>query len=132
MRIDDEHVERETRTTDANRLAGLVGPTLIAVTASEALNYHIFESNIPAVTYFNGTVLFVAGLALARAYHRWTRGWQVLITLIGFGTMIGGLARMFAPEAQQPQPGPALYSFLGLGFLAGCYVTFKALATRSR
>ena len=77
-------------------------------------------------------MLFVAGLALARAYHRWTRGGQLLITLIGFGTMIGGLARMFAPEPQQPQPGPALYSFLGLGFLAGCYVTFKALATRSR
>ena len=38
----------------SKQLAGLIGPTLVALGAREALNIHIFENQIAAVVYFNG------------------------------------------------------------------------------
>ena len=50
----------------SRQLAGLIGPTLVALGATEALNMHIFENQIAPVVYLNGTILFVVGLALVR------------------------------------------------------------------
>jgi hypothetical protein len=50
----------------SKQLAGLIGPTLVALGATEALNIHIFENQIAAVIYLNGTILFVVGRWSAR------------------------------------------------------------------
>ena len=42
-------------------MATLLGPTLIAITITEAINLPIWAMSIPAVVYLNGTLLFVAG-----------------------------------------------------------------------
>ncbi len=42
-------------------------------------------------------MLFVAGLSIVRAHNRWKDGWPVLVTLMGWFAILGGLARMFAP-----------------------------------
>jgi uncharacterized membrane protein YhaH (DUF805 family) len=86
---------------NSRRIAGLVGPALIAITVTEWMNLDIFTADMgPSFAthvYLNGTLLFVAGLAIVRAHNHWTRGWPVLITLVGWIAMLGGLGRMVAP-----------------------------------
>ena len=73
-------------------VAALVGPAIVALTSSEALNYHIWATNIPPVTYLNGTILFVGGVAILRAHDRWVLGWPVIVTLSGWFAVLGNLS----------------------------------------
>ena len=45
----------------------------------------------------SGILLFVAGLAIVRVHNRWTNGWPVLVTALGWLAVLGGLARMLFP-----------------------------------
>ena len=53
------------------------------------------------VGYLNGTILFVAGLAIVRHDNRRSGGWPVLVTLTSWLAILGGLLRMVAPAATQ-------------------------------
>ncbi len=117
---------------ESRQLAGLVGPTLIVLAVSEALNLGIWTT-VPAqalapVIYLNGTLLFVAGLAIVRAHNRWVFGWPVLVTLVGWIVMFGGLLRMFEPlSGQLPEQKPAAaYAVLAVIFVVGIVLTVKA------
>jgi hypothetical protein len=111
-------------------VAALVGPAIVALTSSEALNYHIWATNLPPVTYLNGTVLFVVGVAILRAHDRWVLGWPVIVTLAGWFAVLGGLLRMFVPEASQVPRTSLTYVGLGILLVVGCFLTYKAYATR--
>jgi hypothetical protein len=113
-------------TAESKRIAGLVGPTLMALSASEALNYHIWKENQAPVTYLDGALLFVGGLSIVRVHNRWARGWPVLITLAGWSALALGLVRMFAPEARQPGRNAAIDGVLAAMFTSGLVLTCKA------
>jgi uncharacterized membrane protein HdeD (DUF308 family) len=118
----------EGKLTESRHIAGLVGPTLTALAASELLNPSIW-ANVPAAqTYLAGTLWLVAGLSIVHAHNRWTCGWRVLVTLIGWFAILGGLFRMFAPEfAQRNVPNASALLAMQLVLLAiGIYLTFKA------
>ncbi len=112
--------------TDSKYIAGLIGPTIMAVSVSEAMHLPIWETNIAPVTYLNGSLLFVAGLAIIRAHNRWTWGWPVLVSLVGWVALLGGLFRMFAPEARQASQNSFTYAGLALLCALGALLTFKA------
>lgn len=112
---------------DSRGIAGLVGPTLIAITTTETLNLRIWANNIAPVTYLNGTALFVAGLSIVRAHNRW-RGWPALVSLTGWLTLIAGLARMIAPEARQGGENAPTYLVIGTLFVLGVALTFNGYA----
>ena len=112
--------------TDSKHVAGLIGPTLMALAASEAMNLHIWAINIPPVTYLNGTLLFIGGLSIVRAHNRWTLAWPLAITLVGWAAILGGLFRMFAPQAQQAGENGATYAGLAALFLLGAFLTYNA------
>jgi len=122
----------ELKVTDSTRIAGLLGPTLIAISITEWMNLDVFTAAIgpsfgPHV-YLNGTLLFVAGLAIVRAHNYWTRSWPVLITLVGWMAMAGGLGRMVAPiSAQVAGQRPAVvYASLIALLLIGTVLTFES------
>ena len=56
--------------TGSRQIAGLLGPTMIAIAITEALNLRIMASPPPpiGVVYMNGTLLFVSGLAIVRGH----------------------------------------------------------------
>ncbi len=85
--------------TSSKQIAGLIGPTLIALILSENefVNPHLYDSQIPPVVYLSGALFFVAGVAIVRAHNRWTGGWPVLVTLTGWFAILLGLFRMYAP-----------------------------------
>lgn len=112
---------------DSRRLARLIGPTLIALGASEAINYRIWKSNIAPLIYLNGQLLFVAGLSIVQVHNRWTRSWPVMITLAGWVGILGGLFRMFAPEVQRTrQNAPTTIITASLAGASGIFLTIKA------
>jgi len=115
----------EDSMADSKRLAGLVGPTIVAMTASETLNLHIWAANDPRLTYLDGTILFVVGLSILRAHNRWA-GWPVLVTLVGWFAVALGLFRMFAPEARVGGVNTQTHAFIAVLFAAGAYLTYQA------
>ncbi len=50
---------------DSKRIAGLVGPTIVAMIVSEfpLVQPHLYDAQIPPVVYLSGVTMFVAGLA---------------------------------------------------------------------
>jgi len=118
--------ENEVGATNSKRLAGLIGPALIAITTSELVNLDFLEKQYRYYSYMNGTVVFLAGLLIVRSHNRWTRGWPVVVTLTGWVAMVWGLFRMFAPEAKQG--GASIPTFVGMAipFAVGVFLTYKA------
>src|SRR5512132_1365663 len=113
-------------TAESKRIAGLVGPTLVALSASEALNYRIWDDNLAPVTYLDGALLFVVGLSIVRAHNRCRGGCPVLTTLAGWSALVLGLARMFAPQARLPGRNAATNGVLLAMFAGGVVLTFQA------
>ena len=71
-------------------IAGLIGLTLVAMAASMLLNVGSFPAlakqvfHDPVLIFVSGILLFVAGLAIVRVHNRWTDGWPVLVTVLGW------------------------------------------------
>jgi hypothetical protein len=121
------------RVAETSRVAGILGPTLIALVASEVVNPNIWETVPVTQVYLAGALWFVAGLAIVRAHNHWTLAWPIVVTLMGWFAMLGGLFRMFAPEAAlRSTPGPTGLLVLQAVLLAiGIFLTYKAFV-RSR
>jgi hypothetical protein len=114
---------------NSKRIAGLVGPTLVAIATSEMVNPDIWSAVPAPVTYQAGTLAFVAGLAIVSAHNRWTWGWPtVIVTLVGWLAIGGGLFRMFAPAlAQRSAQNAGAVLAVEIALLAiGIVLTFQA------
>ena len=109
--------------TTSKTIAGLIGPTLVAIAASMLLNIGSFPalaeqvSRDPALIFVSGILLFVAGLAIVRVHNRWTNGWPVLVTVLGWLFVLGGLARM-------PFPTGLAAIAAGIGQITGAIISF--------
>jgi hypothetical protein len=86
---------------DPKKIAAILGPTLVAVSVSELLNFRIWMSISAPVVYLNGALLFVAGMVIVRNHNVWRLGWPLLVTLSGWALVAAGLFRLFLPEAHQ-------------------------------
>jgi hypothetical protein len=118
--------------TNSKRIAGLLGPTIVVMVASEfpLVQPHLYDAQIPPVVYLSGVLMFVAGLAIVRVHNLWTRGWRVLVTLSGWFFLLLGLFRMFAAGLYQRSSANVSSTFFmileGILFLGGLIMTFKA------
>jgi len=114
---------------NSEKIAGLLGPAIVVTTITETMNSGIWAGNSAAGVYFNGTVLFVAGLSIVRSHNLWVRAWPTLVTVTGWFVLLLGLLRMIMPEQQlkaaQTPSEWLLPSIIPL-LLAGLYLTYKA------
>jgi len=78
--------QREAKMVSSKQLAGLVGPAIVAMIASEfpLVQPHLYDEQIPSVLYLSGVLMFVAGLAITRAHNRCAWDWTVLVTMAGW------------------------------------------------
>ena len=114
---------------NSKRIAGLVGPTLVAMLVSEfpLVQPHLYDTQIPPVVYLSGTLMFVAGLAIVRAHNSWQRNWTVLVTLSGWFFLLLGLFRMFAADLYRQ--GSASTSTTVFMVLEGILLVFALIMT---
>jgi hypothetical protein len=89
--------------TTSKTIAALLGPTLIATAVSLLANLDISQTLIeglsqsPALIMIAGYAAFVPGLAIVYFHNRWTNGWPVLVTMMGWLSLVVGLLRMVFP-----------------------------------
>jgi len=89
--------------TISKTIAGLIGPTLIVLAAALLINLRSISalveavSHDPALVLLSGVLSFVAGLAIVRVHNHWVGDWAVLVTILGWLLLIGGLIRMLFP-----------------------------------
>ena len=122
-------------------IAGLIGPTLVAVAAALILNLGYISavleplSRDPALVLIYGIFLFVAGLAIVRVHNRWTADWSVVVTILGWLLIVGGLIRMLFPLRLAALAGDfaqnsGLMAVVAVVLLAiGAFLSFKAYAS---
>jgi 1,4-dihydroxy-2-naphthoate octaprenyltransferase len=117
---------------NSKRIAGLVGPTIVAMLASEfpLVQPHLYDAQIPPVVYLSGVLMFVGGLAVVRAHNHWARDWTVLVTLSGWFFLLLGLFRMFAAGLYQrgsAKTSTTVFMVLeSILFVCGLIMTLKA------
>lgn len=117
---------------DSKRIAAIVGPTIVAMTAAEfpLVQPHLYDAQIPPVVYLSGVLMFVAGLAIVRAHNHWARDWTVMVTLSGWFGLLLGLFRMFAAgQYQRGSANTSATTFMileGVLLLGGLVMTYKA------
>ncbi len=117
---------------NSKRIAGLVGPTIVAMILSEfpLVQPHLYDAQIPPVVYLSGVLMFVGGLAIVRAHNHWRPDWTVLITLSGWFFLALGLFRMFAASLYQrgsANTSATVFMILeGVLLLFGLVMIFKA------
>ena len=117
---------------NSKRIAGLVGPTIVAMLVSEfpLVQPHLYDTQIPPVVYLSGVLMFVGGLAIVRAHNHWARDWTVLVTLSGWFFLALGLFRMFAAglyHRASANTSTTVFMVLeGILLVIGLIMTFKA------
>jgi len=102
--------------TTSKTIAGLIGPTIVAGAAAVLLNFGAWPAlatqafRDPALVFESGVLLFVAGLAIVRAHNCWAGGWPLLVTVLGWFALLGGLSRILFPTRLADIAIPAVQS----------------------
>jgi hypothetical protein len=122
-------------------IAGLIGPTLVAIAAALLLNLGSISavleplSRDPALVLIYGMLLFVAGLAIVRVHNHWAADWSILVTILGWLLIVGGLVRMLFPLRLAAMAGDfaqnsGVMAVVAVLLLAiGAFLSFKAYAS---
>ena len=83
-------------------IAKLMGPMLIAVGVSALLNPNLLKDlgkevlDSTAFVFLAGIAALLLGLAIVNTHNVWS-GWPVIITIIGWLAVIGGVIRLVFP-----------------------------------
>ena len=124
-------------------LAGLIGPTLVAVSASLLINGELLPQMVDLIArdfsliFVFGIITLVAGLAVVLSHNVW-RGWPIMVTVIGWLAVVGGAARILFPAqiaGMAPDmidgAGPVFPVLIALVLLAGLYLSWQAFFRRA-
>lgn len=85
-------------------IAKLVGPTAIVLGLAFLLNPAWFRQLVDEVVESKASLLIlgmltlVTGLAVVNVHNDWSFGWPLIITIFGWAAVLGGIARVAAPE----------------------------------
>jgi len=126
--------------TNAELIAGFAGPLLIAVAAALLINRRTVAGlvtgvlNSPEFVFFSGLLTLLAGLAIVRVHNVWSAEWTILITIIGWLCVIGGIIRIVWPDrvstlrSNMMRGENAITAWALVALLLGAFLTAKGYA----
>src|SRR5262249_32008659 len=90
-------------------LAKIIGPPFLAVGLGLLLNQKTYWEMIDEVIrhptpignmliYLSGLLSMIAGLAVVITHPSWTADWRVILTIIGWLMLVGGILRVVLPD----------------------------------
>jgi hypothetical protein len=86
-------------------IARILGPVLLIIGIGLLLEGETFRAMAggfvrdQGLIYLTGILTLAAGLAILNVHHLWTRDWRVVITILGWLFLIGGIVRILALSA---------------------------------
>jgi uncharacterized membrane protein len=124
-------------------IARLIGPAFVAVGLGIPANGPFYTALIleavhsPTLIYFSGLMALVPGLAILNVHRSWS-GWPVIITIIGWLMVIGGVIRLVLPAttatlASDLYSKPFVLLIVALVVLVvGAYLCFEGYRARNK
>jgi len=124
-------------------IARLLGPTFVAIGLGILANGPFYSALIleavhsPTLIYFSGLISLVPGLAILNVHRSWS-GWSVIITILGWLLVIGGVVRLVLPAttatlATDLYSKPIVFLIVAIVVLAlGAYLCFEGYRARSK
>ena len=124
-------------------IAGFIGPLLMAMSVAMLINRHLFAEMIGqlaqnyALIFLSGILSLLAGVAIVRVHNVWSGGWRIIVTVLGWLAIIGGLARMWFPQLAAPiaETFAADATVLPIGGIIvgalGTFLSYKAYVANS-
>jgi hypothetical protein len=88
-------------------LAKLIGPVLAVAGLGVLVNRKAFMEmarefvGSTALVMFSGFLALPLGLAIVNAHNIWVAGWPVIITILGWMAILGGIVRIVMPQTAQ-------------------------------
>jgi hypothetical protein len=85
-------------------LARLIGPILVVLAVGLLVRQDSWRAmasdfiGSQPLVFLTGFLTLLGGLALVNTHNVWEAGWPVIITILGWLSVIGGVARMLFPE----------------------------------
>ncbi|MEM1187330.1 MAG: hypothetical protein AAGI72_02320 [Pseudomonadota bacterium] len=121
--------------TESKSLAGVMGPLLIAMIATESplVNPGLYDTQIPPVVYLSGTLMFLGGFCVIRVHNKWRKDWSTLVTIVGWAALLLGLSRMTFPHEYIATAGGNSHPILvveAILLAVGGFLTYKAYLTQ--
>ena len=96
-------------------IAGFIGPLLAAMGLAMLVNRDLFPAMIGQLAqsygliFLSGILSLLGGIAIVRVHNVWSGGWPIIVTVLGWLAIAGGLVRMWFPQ----QAGPIAERFAG-------------------
>src|ERR1043166_3640189 len=114
-------------------LAKLIGPVCLVIGLALLLNRAAFRTlagqflDSPPLMFLSGVITLPVGLAIVLSHNVWAGDWRILITIIGWLGIIGGVARILVPQRAAAVGRTMLANPSTLCISAGVYLVFGAL-----
>ena len=112
-------------------LAKLIGPLLAAIGLALIFNADTFRLMMGeflksyALIYIAGLLALTAGLAIVNTHNEWTGDWRVVITILGWLCVIGGIFRIVFPRTVE-MLGASMIATASNSWIIGEGVVFLA------
>jgi uncharacterized membrane protein len=118
-------------------IARLAGPLFVVIGIGVLLNQPLYSGMVaeavrsPILVYLSGIASLLAGLAILNAYRAWTANWRVIVTVLGWLCIVGGILRIALPRLTVPlatkiYSGPVAMMIAGaIVLILGGYLSFE-------
>jgi hypothetical protein len=108
-------------------IARLIGPVFVVAGAAMIFNGDGYRAIVedfvttPALVYVAGFLTLLGGLAIVNVHNSWAWGWPLIITVMGWLGIVGGILRMAAPQFVEAI-GADIYTRPGVVIAAGAVI----------
>jgi hypothetical protein len=105
-------------------LAKLIGPFFALVGLGVIINATGFRAiakeflNSPGLIFLTGILTLPVGIAIVLVHNVWVANWPVLITIVGWLTLLTGVVRTVAPQ-QVASRGKTISAYWNFPYVAG-------------
>lgn len=123
-------------------LAKLIGPLLLAISAAVLVNQDNMREMARdflehrGLIFLAGILTLLGGIAIVLVHNVWVLGWPVIITILGWLSVVAGAFRIIFPDSVKSM-GTAMLEKRGLFTAAGivqgvlgawlCYVSYMGV-----
>ena len=120
-----------------------MGPYFVVAGIGMLLNQDAYAAMIAefvhsnALIFISGVLSLPAGLAILNVHRAWTADWRVIVTILGWLAVIGGVLRLVLPQVTA-MIGSTVYSgsaavpiFAVIALVLGGFLSFKGYRSAS-